>query len=101
MKNSENQTTGKNAGKNRAQIERERILAQLDAADSEVPQNPGKYDKNGKGGEESFSQLFESSLKENDFKVGDVVKGKVVEVQTDYVLVDISYKSEGLIPINE
>lgn len=48
-----------------------------------------------------FENLFEASIKERDFKPGDVVKGIVVEVQTDYVLVDINYKSEGLIPINE
>lgn len=48
-----------------------------------------------------FSQMFEQSLQDRDYKVGDIVKGKIVEVQTDYVLVDINYKSEGLIPINE
>lgn len=48
-----------------------------------------------------FTSMFEQSLKEKDYKVGDIVQGKVVEVQTDYVLVDINYKSEGLIPINE
>ena len=48
-----------------------------------------------------FSEMFEQSLQDRDYKVGDIVKGKIVEVQTDYVLVDINYKSEGLIPINE
>ncbi len=48
-----------------------------------------------------FTQMFEQSLQDRDYKVGDIVKGRVVEVQTDYVLVDINYKSEGLIPINE
>ncbi|QDK47522.1 30S ribosomal protein S1 [Bdellovibrio sp. ZAP7] len=48
-----------------------------------------------------FDSLFEASMKEQDFKVGDVVTGTVVEVQSDYVLVDINYKSEGLIAINE
>ena len=48
-----------------------------------------------------FSAMFEQSLQDRDYKVGDIVKGKIVEVQTDYVLVDINYKSEGLIPINE
>ena len=51
------------------------------------------------GGE--FEQLFEKSVTERDIKVGDIVKGKIVEVQTDYVLVDIAYKSEGLIPMSE
>ena len=48
-----------------------------------------------------FSEMFEQSLDKQDYKVGDIVAGKVVEVQSDYVLVDINYKSEGLIPINE
>lgn len=93
-------TSGGTKNKSRAQIEREKILAQLDAADKEVPQNPGLFNLTGKGGED-FSDMFEKSLSERDNKVGDIVKGRVVEVQEDYVLVDINYKSEGLIPISE
>lgn len=74
----------------KAQQERERIMALLDEGDS------GR-----KGEAAQFENLFEASVKERDFKVGDVVQGTVVEVQSDYVLVDINYKSEGLIPINE
>ena len=77
----------------KAQKERERVMALLDEAEA----------SDTKGGHEpgDFENLFEASIKERDFKVGDVVQGTVVEVQTDYVLVDINYKSEGLIPINE
>jgi small subunit ribosomal protein S1 len=92
-------TSGGNK-KSRAQVEREKILAQLDAADKEVPQNPGLFTTAAKNGE-SFADMFEKSLTERDFKIGDIVKGRVVEVQEDYVLVDINYKSEGLIPISE
>src|SRR5690242_3672504 len=35
------------------------------------------------------------------FEEGDVVKGKVVRIDKDEVLVDIGYKSEGVIPANE
>src|SRR5438445_7567926 len=35
------------------------------------------------------------------FSEGDVVTGKVVRIDTDEVLVDIGYKSEGVIPSNE
>ena len=35
------------------------------------------------------------------FEEGDVVSGKVVRIDQDEVLVDIGYKSEGVIPINE
>ena len=73
----------------KAEKERERILALLD--DGAAAGTTGG----------DFENLFEDSIKERDFKVGDVVQGTVVEVQTDYVLVDINYKSEGLIAINE
>jgi small subunit ribosomal protein S1 len=83
---------------NKSQQERLKVLALLDSADKEVPANPGLMSEKGNG---EFAQLFEQAVKEQDFKVGDVVSGTVVEVQTDYVLVDINYKSEGLIPIDE
>ena len=35
------------------------------------------------------------------FEEGDVVTGKVVRIDKDEVLVDIGYKSEGVIPANE
>ncbi|WP_413584925.1 30S ribosomal protein S1 [Bdellovibrio sp. HCB274] len=85
---------------NKAELEKQKVLAFLDAEDSNVAANPGIYGakKSDKG---EFDSLFEASMKEQDFKVGDVVTGTVVEVQSDYVLVDINYKSEGLIAINE
>ena len=83
---------------NKAAQEREKVLAFLDAEDSKVPANPGDLLGRTSG---DFDKLFEASMKEQDFKVGDIVTGTVVEVQSDYVLVDINYKSEGLIAINE
>ncbi len=83
---------------NKAAQEKLKILALLDKADAEVPANPNADSHKASS---DFSSLFEDSIKNNDFKVGDVVSGTVVEVQTDYVLMDINYKSEGLIPISE
>ena len=46
--------------------------------------------------EESFAELFEQS---KDFlKAGDVVEGTILRVDADHVLIDVGYKSEGLIP---
>jgi small subunit ribosomal protein S1 len=42
---------------------------------------------------------YEATL--TDFNDGDVVSGKVVRIDNDEVLVDIGYKSEGVIPANE
>jgi len=36
-----------------------------------------------------------------DFGDGDVVKGRVVKIEKDEVLVDIGFKSEGVIPVSE
>jgi len=52
------------------------------------------------GGEESFAALFEQSL-QNELKEGEIVNGTVVAVSKDYVVVDIGYKSEGQVPLNE
>ncbi|MCC2677446.1 MAG: ribosomal protein [Pseudobdellovibrio sp.] len=82
----------------KSQKEKQSVLALLDAEDAKIPANPGLTSQ-ASGGE--FEKLFSASTKEQDFRVGDVVTGTVVEVQSDYVLVDINYKSEGLIPINE
>ena len=51
--------------------------------------------------EESFAALFEESLKHEDVKEGDIVKGQVIHVGKDHVVVDIGYKSEGTIPLYE
>jgi len=82
----------------KSQKEKLSVLALLDAEDAKIPANPG-LNSQASGGE--FEELFAAATKEQDFRVGDVVAGTVVEVQSDYVLVDINYKSEGLIPINE
>ena len=39
--------------------------------------------------EESFAALFEESLKHEDVKEGDIVKGTVIQVGKDHVVVDI------------
>ena len=51
------------------------------------------------GGTDDFRRLFEESLR--TVKPGEVVRGRVVGVSRDQVTVDIGYKSEGQISINE
>jgi small subunit ribosomal protein S1 len=48
---------------------------------------------------EELVKAIEESLK--DFKDGDFVEGTVVKVDRDEVLLDIGYKSEGVIPAKE
>ncbi len=49
--------------------------------------------------EPSFQELYEESLKR--FREGEVVTGTVISIDKDNVLVDVGYKSEGHIKINE
>ncbi|MDL1871089.1 30S ribosomal protein S1 [Deltaproteobacteria bacterium PRO3] len=50
---------------------------------------------------EDFGALFEESLKKHPLNEGELVKGTVVKVTRDYVMVDIGFKSEGQINIDE
>lgn len=55
------------------------------------------------GGEEP--ETMEALMAEYDslnrFEEGEVVKGTIISIDRDHVLVDVGYKSEGLIPIHE
>lgn len=50
---------------------------------------------------ESFSQLFEKSLNEIDTKVGSIIRGIVISIDKDVVLVDAGLKSESAIPLEQ
>ncbi len=49
----------------------------------------------------SFAQLYEQSIATGDVREGEVVDGLVVNVSEGFVTVDIGYKSEGMVPIEE
>lgn len=50
---------------------------------------------------ENFAQLFEESLKEVETRPGSIVKGTIVAIQKDLVLVDAGLKSESAIPAEQ
>ncbi|MFZ5585724.1 MAG: 30S ribosomal protein S1 [Thermodesulfobacteriota bacterium] len=49
--------------------------------------------------QEELAKLYEQSFR--TIQEGEVAKGTIVAVENDYVVVDIGYKSEGQIDINE
>tara|TARA_E500000075_G_scaffold92791_1_gene84200 strand:+ start:589 stop:2283 length:1695 start_codon:yes stop_codon:yes gene_type:complete len=51
--------------------------------------------------EENFSELLEKSLSDFRYKEGQVIKGTVLSITNDTVVVDVGLKSEGRIPIKE
>ncbi|MFN3476804.1 MAG: S1 RNA-binding domain-containing protein, partial [Candidatus Methylomirabilales bacterium] len=60
-----------------------------------------------KPGEEFTGEIDPSELEKlyertfRDISEGEIIKGTIVEIKGDSVLVDIGYKSEGVIPVRE
>jgi small subunit ribosomal protein S1 len=52
-------------------------------------------------GEESFAALFAESLNQEEAKEGEILRGTVIAVGKDYAIVDIGYKSEGQVALEE
>ncbi len=49
--------------------------------------------------EMNFKELYEQSL--NQFQYGDIATGKVVQIKEDRIMVDVGWKTEGFIPVDE
>ncbi|MCS6837864.1 MAG: 30S ribosomal protein S1 [Bdellovibrionaceae bacterium] len=74
-----------------------KAIALLDQADQEVLESHSKPNTS----HQAIDHLFRESLEKQQFKVGDLVRGKVLAIHSDFVVVDINYKSEGIIDISE
>jgi len=57
------------------------------------------FDSTDRHPSDNFMELYEESLK--SIQEGEIVKGEIVQVDKEYVFVDIGYKSGGEIPIRE
>ena len=79
--------------KGKIELQKSKLLAQLDqeGQDSSEETKQGSY----------FKEFYDKNFSAGKFAVGSVVKGRIVEVDEDYVVVDVNYKSEGLIPKSE
>jgi small subunit ribosomal protein S1 len=63
------------------------------------PDHKGLPQTRGSSDGKNFMELYEESLK--SIQEGGLVRGTIVHVDKEFVLVDIGYKSEGQIPIGE
>jgi small subunit ribosomal protein S1 len=67
----------------------------------ETRKNFGAPRTEGEGAEERMEDWFKEGSTTSEFEEGEVVRGRVVHVGNSEVLVDVGYKSEGAIPIEE
>ena len=81
--------------KNKVKEQQDQLLKQLDSEDQNIPTNSNSSEE-----EEStkiFEQIYNDKIAGQKFETGQVVQGIIVSVTDDYVLVDVNYKSEGLV----
>lgn len=84
-------------------VENPETTNQTEFDDSDMDPEVAELSSEGAGpAEESMAALmdmYEESIKR--FEEGEVVSGRIISVDRDFVLVDVGYKSEGMIPIHE
>ena len=73
----------------------------IDNKEQDLVEDNIDKENNDENFDDDFAAMFEESIKGNEVKVGGIVKGTVVLVSNDEIVVDIGYKSEGHIPINQ
>ncbi len=66
---------------------------------SEAPFSTDPEEAERSGPSAEMREIYEQSVR--DIVEGEIVKGTILEVMEEAVLVDIGYKSEGLIPLRE
>lgn len=85
--------------KSKSRKTKSEVLALLDSFDKELPANPGPFSS--VKSDEGFQKTFEDQIKDQKFKSGQIVQGRIMKVTDDHIIVDINYKSEGIIPRSE
>ena len=49
----------------------------------------------------TFEQMLNESYAKDNVTEGAIVTGSILTVTKDFVIVDVGYKSEGMVPVNE
>ena len=63
------------------------------------PQTAGRGAETSEAGKQDFMEMVEESFRR--VEEGQVVQGRIIQIDKEFVLVDIGYKSEGQVPIAE
>ena len=76
--------------------EEKSVALETKGGDEENPESP---DGDSSKKEASIEEMYEESLRQ--IQEGELIKGEIIKIDEEYVLIDIGYKSEGVIRINE
>ena len=77
-----------------------KIELEAEASTEESVTNPDNANRQEEDSAEiNIEEMYEQSLRQ--IQEGELITGEIIKIDDDYVLVDIGYKSEGIIPIRE
>ena len=77
-----------------------KIELEAEASTEESVTNPDNASRQEEDSAEiNIEEMYEQSLRQ--IQEGELITGEIIKIDDDYVLVDIGYKSEGIIPIRE
>ncbi len=77
------------------------VIQQDQEMENEVPPTQATENEDTQNQEDSFAKMEAEMAEIASPSKGDVIKGTVVQVKDDEVMVDVGGKSEGLIPLRE
>ena len=85
---------------------KKQALHALNEGDKNIPRNPApllSLEEPAAKSEKTadFEKLFEGSFSNRRFEAGQIVQGTVREIRGDFVIVDIGFKSEGVVSKSE
>lgn len=81
-------------------LKQKAISLETEGRDEEIPDSlDGGSNKKEDSAEISIEEMYERSLRQ--IQEGELITGEIIKIDEEYVLVDIGYKSEGVIPIEE
>jgi small subunit ribosomal protein S1 len=75
------------------------MLESNDQIQTEVPTEVLTEDQTEEMSAADFEELFTAGIK--SFKEGEVIKGTIIEISKDAVMIDVGYKSEGVVSAKE
>ncbi len=72
-----------------------------DSEADDFDENDGSDENDEDYGDDDFAAMFEESVQGKEIKINSLVTGTIVLISDNNVVVDIGYKSEGHIPLNQ
>jgi small subunit ribosomal protein S1 len=93
MENEKTKNMGELTENMETQLDEKEEIAEQDAVEEDSAATEDGQDT------DNFMQLYEESLK--PIQEGEVLQGEIIQIDKEFVLVDIGYKSEGQIRIDE